>query len=326
MNRFFGFAVSVVVVGLLFSCTSDLESAEEILRKGESSSSSLPGGLVSCYFASSGVCRELDAVACSMLEGQIVVFCPGGVSSSSSLAGGSSSSGVFNNSSSSVASSSSSLPSGMVWCVISGNCTVMESEFCSVLGGTSVQSCNDGGSSSNSSSSGVTPLGTSGEFKDSRDGQTYKWVKIGTQTWMAENLNYAPNSGTFISCDTYKCAIYGRLYDWSTAMTVCPSGWHLPSKAEWDVLGSNAKKLKATSGWGVDGSKGGTDDYGFSALPGGFGYYSYYESVGDDGYWWSNNEIDYYDAYSLYIAYDDDYTSWYYDDKSFLNSVRCLQD
>jgi uncharacterized protein (TIGR02145 family) len=88
-------------------------------------------------------------------------------------------------------------------------------------------------------------------------------------------------------------SIYGRSYNWKTALRVCPSGWHLPDNAEWETLinfvGSGAgTKLKAKSGWDNKGN--GTDDYGFSALPGGTVRDKYVQWAGEFGYWWGAND------------------------------------
>ena len=121
-------------------------------------------------------------------------------------------------------------------------------------------------------------------FTDSRDGREYRAVTIGGRRWMAENLDYLPPTGESrcYKNDNSDCVIYGRRYDWNTATTACPSGWHLPTLMEWNDLiraagGKRrvrygditwldvANKLKAKTGWWDDA----TNDYGFSALPGG---------------------------------------------------------
>jgi uncharacterized protein (TIGR02145 family) len=175
-------------------------------------------------------------------------------------------------------------------------------------------------------------------------GQAYKTVVIGTQTWMAENSNYNPGTGTSVCYNNQasNCDTYGRLYNWQTAQMVCPSGWHLPNNADWSTLtayvGSNsANKLKATSGW--NNSKGvsnGTDEYSFSALPGGHGSNSNsFDGVGYQGCWWSaseDNDDPMYPVYYMYItvnAYDaDDNLNVNRNNigKSRLLSVRCVKD
>jgi hypothetical protein len=84
-------------------------------------------------------------------------------------------------------------------------------------------------------------------------------VTIGSQIWAKKNLNCNIQGSLCYDNDPANCAIYGRLYDWTTALTACPSGWHLPSKAEWDALtahvgGENSagKKLKVASSGGTD--------------------------------------------------------------------------
>ncbi len=196
-----------------------------------------------------------------------------------------------------------------------------------------------------------------GLFTDSRDNQTYKTVSIGNQTWMARNLNYnATNSkcnGDNTGGDSRgNCVKYGRLYTWYMAMNlpncrvycssqiqpkhqgVCPDGWHLPSREEWQTLidfaGDSSKKLKATSGWNwntsEDISGNGTDEYGFSALPGGAGGSSGTFS-NFHGYWWSSREV--YDGdggIAISIEYNYPNFSTIFDRNFTMYSVRCLQD
>jgi len=169
------------------------------------------------------------------------------------------------------------------------------------------------------------------QITDLRDGKKYKIVKIGEQTWMAGNLNYE-EEGKCYNNEPTNCQKYGRLYDWNTAMKVCPKGWHLPSKKEYimltDFVGgeeTEGKHLKAKFGWKYNGN--GLDSYGFSALPGGYGNPdSSFRYVGHYGYWWSASEYSRSHAYSHSIFYDYEYVSHSYNDKSGLFSVRCIMD
>ena len=117
-----------------------------------------------------------------------------------------------------------------------------------------------------------------GTFKDSRDGKTYKTVKEGTQTWMANNLAFKTISGCWAYDNNNTNAItYGYLYNWETAKKACPAGWHLPSMAEWGTLTDYAggektagNKLKeAGSKHWASPNQGATNASGFTALPGG---------------------------------------------------------
>jgi uncharacterized protein (TIGR02145 family) len=192
------------------------------------------------------------------------------------------------------------------------------------------------------------------------EGKTYKTVEIGTQTWMAENLNYAASGskcgstlsgkGTLGEVNTSTCDTYGRLYNWATAMAnsassfvnpsgvkgVCPTGWHLPSDAEWTTLTYYVDsfyeypgtKLKATSGWFLNNSVPiGTDDYGFSALPGGYGYSrGDFGNAGNSGFWWSATEYGASLAYYRSLHSGGTNVDRNRNDKTDLYSVRCVQD
>ncbi|MDR0518272.1 MAG: fibrobacter succinogenes major paralogous domain-containing protein [Fibromonadaceae bacterium] len=155
----------------------------------------------------------------------------------------------------------------------------------------------------------------------------YKTVKIGEQTWMAENLNYNAFGSKCYDNNEENCKKYGRLYNWNTAKKVCPNGWHLPSKDEWQVLVDIAggdeeagKKLKAANGWNDSGN--GEDKFGFSALPGGCGdSFGLFRYVGSNGGWWSASDGGY-GSYNAYIGS----AGYNYNVKGYLQSVRCLRD
>ena len=165
---------------------------------------------------------------------------------------------------------------------------------------------------------------------------TEKNVKIGNQIWMAKNLNDASKGGICYGDKPENCEKYGRLYTWEEATKACPSGWHLPSNAEWQILVDLAGgdevaggKLKAKSGWNYyEGKSGnGTDDFGFSALPGGYGIPDgSFSIVGNLGNWWCAPDGSTDGAYGWGMYYDGNGMYKLYNDRSSLLSVRCVKD
>ena len=201
---------------------------------------------------------------------------------------------------------------------------------------------------------------TTGTMTDSRDGQTYKTVTIGTQTWMAENLNYETENSYCYKDDANNCSKYGRLYTWAAAMDsvgtwstngkgcgdgttcsptypvrgVCPEGWHLPTAAEFETLftavGGKSiagQKLKSTTGWKTYSGITNEDAFAFSALPAGFSSDSgNYIGEGCYAHFWNSTEYGSYYAYYVGLRYDDGDASLGSSCKSYGFSVRCLKD
>jgi uncharacterized protein (TIGR02145 family) len=175
-----------------------------------------------------------------------------------------------------------------------------------------------------------------GTFIDKRDDKTYKWVRIGDQVWMAENLAYDAGEGCWAyENDPGNVDKYGYLYNWETANEVCPDGWQLPNDDEWDELenyvgndghsGSEGTALKSTSGWNDNGN--GTDDYGFSGLPGGYrGSNGDFDLIGSNGDWWSATEGYTFRAWHRGLHYDNENFIRNDDYKDYGFSVRCLRD
>jgi len=181
------------------------------------------------------------------------------------------------------------------------------------------------------------------QFVDARDGKKYVYVEMGANIWMAENLNYNANGSKCYNDLESNCTTYGRLYSWSTAMSVCPSGWHLPLETDWNALmkfvnpscsansecGIAGTKLKSASHWNdYEGNSGnGKDDYGFTALPGGGGGFSSgFEFLGEYGIWWSASEYNTTDAYYRGMYNSNEFVSRYNFGKITLFSVRCVKD
>jgi len=156
-----------------------------------------------------------------------------------------------------------------------------------------------------------------GSFKDSRDGKTYKTVKILGRIWMAENMNYAVGKSVCYENNELICQKCGRLYDWLTATAICPSGWHLPNDNELPFF--DLKSLSIL-------------DCGFRYPEGDFNGYS------SGNYFWSASPAVYDDWDSNYR--NEDYGNWahfwltssdigtsqaVYHKKAML-SVRCVKD
>ena len=164
-----------------------------------------------------------------------------------------------------------------------------------------------------------------GTFTDPRDGKTYKTVKIDSQIWMAENLNYDIKYSWCIDCETY-----GRLYNWDAALMSCPVGWHLPSDEEWVVLTSNvgggSLKEAGTAHWKSP-NTGATNKSGFTALP--HGYRALLGSLDWDtkiGFWWSSTPHKRTYAWTWRLDYNLSTVTRQISNKPVGMSVRCIKD
>jgi uncharacterized protein (TIGR02145 family) len=193
---------------------------------------------------------------------------------------------------------------------------------------------------------------------DPRDGQTYRIVTIGSQTWMAENLNFEYSvknqSWRYGSCYNFNedCKTFGRYYTWAAAMDsagkyssngkgcgfykacsptypvrgICPEGWHLPDATEWKTLykaiGQNpfAMQAKGHENW-----KKATNTSNFSALPGGYDSHEGFIGDGKEASFWSATKYDNHLAYHWDVDANDA-ALYYYDDNSYGRTVRCVKD
>jgi uncharacterized protein (TIGR02145 family) len=199
------------------------------------------------------------------------------------------------------------------------------------------------------------PIGSSVYETDSTItyvGKSYHKVKIGTQIWLKENLDVGimidsmqsqTNKGTIekycYDDDPANCTTYGGLYQWNEAMQyvttpgtqgICPTGWHIPTNAEFQTLDSLVNKdgnsLKAV-GQGT-GSGAGTNSSGFSALlAGARGYGGDFLDLGNNTYFWSSSEYGASDADIMFLGYYGsmlNFSSYGYKEDGF--SARCIKD
>jgi len=201
-------------------------------------------------------------------------------------------------------------------------------------------------------------------FKDPRDGHVYKTVKIGEQTWMAENLAYLPDvspitKGSYTEPYYYVYGYYGTsvseakanpnftkygvFYNGESSKTACPDGWYLPIDEEWKVLeihlgmsqlaadsvelrysGSVGKKLKSTSGWANNGN--GDNKSGFNAIPSGIAGAWYDFGVRDSAtVFWSASVYGEYSSWSRLLYFITDAVYREGNDNVDGLSVRCFK-
>lgn len=192
--------------------------------------------------------------------------------------------------------------------------------------------------------------------------QNFNSIKIGDQTWMTENLNVDKfrngdsilqiiteeeweNSAKakkpawcYYNNDPANGSKYGKLYNWCAVNDprgLAPTGWHIPTNKEWreltDYLGGwkvACAKLKSKEGWFVEGN--GTNESGFSALPGGrrssYDQNSYiFKAIGKWGYWWSSTKYTKKTSITRSMYYNGTF-QWLDWDKGEGMSVRCIKD
>ncbi len=214
------------------------------------------------------------------------------------------------------------------------------------------------------SSSSQRPFNPDVELIDSRDGRTYKKIVIGSQTWMAENLNYADSLGypgmqgrNWCYNDlASNCKKKGRLYTWAAAMDsagifstngkncgygrrctpvypvrgICPQGWHLPTSTEFETLfsfvggQSVAGKILKSTS---EWNGRGEDSYGFTALPSGVRFENYFNYGASCALFLSASEYNSNAAYALTLdLYRSDASMGHSGAKFQGGSVRCIQD
>jgi uncharacterized protein (TIGR02145 family) len=209
-------------------------------------------------------------------------------------------------------------------------------------------------------------------FTDTRDGKLYTTVQIGTQCWMKQNLNVGTriagtsNQSNNATTEKYcynntesNCATYGGLYQWDEMMQytttagvkgICPTGWHLPTDAEWTTLttyvssqtayhcNSNvdyiAKSLAATTNWNtntgtctIGNNLNANNATGFTGLPGGYrtsiGTFGY---LGDTNHFWSSTQLLAASAWNRHLYYSVANVNIDSSTKGYGFSVRCVKD
>ncbi len=160
-------------------------------------------------------------------------------------------------------------------------------------------------------------------FTDERDKKQYDIAFINNQLWFAENLNYDAKNGSWCYDDQEdNCNKFGKLYNWETAKTVCPEGWRLPEKVDYEAIFSNIGDTPGTIYSGL--LEGGNSE--FYAEPGGWRYTSgNYRLLGENAYFWTISELDSEKAYYVYLHKNNRNAGIETQSKELAASVRCVK-
>ena len=169
-----------------------------------------------------------------------------------------------------------------------------------------------------------------GEYLDVRDSLVYRTVQIGNQVWLAQNLNHETKDSYCYGDKVNNCLLYGRLYDWESARSICPDGWHLPDTLDFGILRDYAIENNGGIGVGTSLMHGKSDKFGFSSLAHG-GYKPGKDGIcgdNDADFFWTtietvdkNNyaEVRGFRLKKDYMIYSSLKKTWYL-------SVRCIKD
>ncbi len=172
----------------------------------------------------------------------------------------------------------------------------------------------------------------SNSYKDPRDKQKYRTIKVGSRLWLADNLNYKMDGSFCYKDDESQCMAYGRLYTWDAAVNACPQGFHLPTDDDfqslWQAAGADfnaAYLLKAEYGW--SGETNGNDTLKFSAMPAGNRFDDEtYGNLSKFAFFWSSEaSTEKQNARVWYMTSKSMAFSFMNKPKIFGFSVRCVQ-
>lgn len=170
-------------------------------------------------------------------------------------------------------------------------------------------------------------------IKDTRDGQFYEIVKIGSYWWLAENLNFNAGSGSWCYDDNAEaCKVFGRLYDWETATEACPAGWHLPDDKEWQdlekALGMSDYYLDQMGWRNFEKDLLYEEDQGMKIIMAGYRPFGdgSFDDIKDDAYYWTSTSYDRSNAWKRSLDDNRMQIGRGYDSKLQGFSVRCVKD